>query len=242
MFSSYFDTTEIAVISGGPDVGAAFSALPLDHIIFTGAGEVGKRVMQAAAQQLASVTLELGGKSPVIVSRSARLGEAAEKIITGKAMNAGQVCISPDYCFVPEEQLEAFVKHCQNGIASQYPTVVDNDDFVSVINERHYDRLRGYIDDAQEKGARIVILAAAEEQWDERARHRMPIHLVIDPAEDSQVMQKNSLALFFVSAPTGSWRTVLPTLIVVLVPSPSTILAETRTSSASWSFVPRRAA
>ena len=190
LFSSYFDTTEIAVISGGPDVGAAFSALPLDHLIFTGAGEVGKRVMQSAAQQLTPVTLELGGKSPVIVSRSARLGEAAEKIITGKAMNAGQVCISPDYCFVPEEQLEAFVKHCQDTIANQYPTVVDNDDFVSIISERHYDRLRGYIDEAREKGARVVPLASAGEQWDDRARHRMPVHLVIDPAEDLQVMQE----------------------------------------------------
>ena len=189
LVSQYFDETEIAVVSGGADIGAAFSALPLDHIIFTGAGQVGKLVMQSAAQNLTPVTLELGGKSPVIVSRTAKLEEAAEKIITGKAMNAGQVCISPDYCFVPEEQLEAFISHCQQAIATQYPTFMDNDDFVSLVNERNYDRVQGYIADARAKDARVVTLAPEGENWDDRARHRMPIHLVIDPSDDMQVMQ-----------------------------------------------------
>ncbi len=190
LFSQYFDKTEIALVSGGADIGAAFSALPLDHIIFTGAGQVGKRVMQSAAQNLTPVTLELGGKSPVIVSRSAKLEAAAEKIITGKAMNAGQVCISPDYCFVPEEQLESFVQYCQQAIASQYPTFVDNGDFVSLINERNYDRLQGYITDARAKDAPVVTLAPEGESWNVRALHRLPIHLVINPSDDMLVMQE----------------------------------------------------
>ena len=190
LFGRYFDSTEISIVSGGPDVGAAFSGLPLDHLIFTGSGEVGKRVMQSAAMQLTPVTLELGGKSPVIVSRSAKLHEAAEKIMTGKAMNAGQICISPDYCFVPEEQLDAFVEQCRLVIASQYPTVVDNDDFVSVINARNHARLQRYIDDAEAKGARVVTLAPANEQWDDHSKHRMPLHLVIDPSDDLLVMQE----------------------------------------------------
>ena len=190
LFSQYFDETEIAVIGGGADIGAAFSALPLDHIIFTGAGKVGKLVMQSAAQNLTPVTLELGGKSPVIVSRSAKLEQAAEKIITGKAMNAGQVCISPDYCFVPEEQLETFISYCQQIIAAQYPTFMDNDDFVSLVNERNYDRVQGYITDARARGARVVTLAPEGEDWGDRTQHRVPIHLVINPSDDMQVMQE----------------------------------------------------
>tara|TARA_R110000772_G_scaffold61283_1_gene138131 strand:+ start:123263 stop:124705 length:1443 start_codon:yes stop_codon:yes gene_type:complete len=190
LFSSYFDATEIAVISGGAETGAAFSALPLDHIIFTGASAVAKQVMQSAAQQLTPVTLELGGKSPVIVSRSAKLEEAAEKIITGKAMNAGQICISPDYCFVPEEQLGAFVEHCRTTISRQYPTILNNDDFVSIISERHYDRLRSYIDEARQNGTDIITLAPVNEQQGERSLRRMPIHLVIDPSDALQVMQQ----------------------------------------------------
>jgi len=190
LFSQYFDETEIAVIGGGADIGAAFSALPLDHIIFTGAGKVGKLVMQSAAQNLTPVTLELGGKSPVIVSRSAKLEQAAEKIITGKAMNAGQVCISPDYCFVPEEQLETFISYCQQIIAAQYPTFMDNDDFVSLVNERNYDRVQGYITDARARDARVVTLVPEGEDWGDRTQHRVPIHLVINPSDDMQVMQE----------------------------------------------------
>ncbi|RLQ20184.1 aldehyde dehydrogenase family protein [Seongchinamella sediminis] len=190
LFRQYFDETEIAVVSGGADVGSAFSSLPLDHIIFTGAGQVGKLVMRSAAQNLTPVTLELGGKSPVIVSQGAKLEEAAEKIIAGKAMNAGQVCISPDYCFVPEEKTEAFISHCQQTIANQYPTFMHNDDFVSLINERNFDRVQGYITDARAKNARVVTLSPEGEDWNDRARHRMPIHLVIDPSDDMKVMQE----------------------------------------------------
>lgn len=190
LFRQYFDETEIAVVSGGADVGSAFSSLPLDHIIFTGAGQVGKLVMRSAAQNLTPVTLELGGKSPVIVSQGAKLEEAAEKIIAGKAMNAGQVCISPDYCFVPEEKMEAFISHCQQTIANQYPTFMHNDDFVSLINDRNFDRVQGYLTDARAKNARVVTLAFEGEDWNDRARHRMPIHLVIDPSDDMKVMQE----------------------------------------------------
>ena len=178
------------MVSGGADVGSAFSSLPLDHIIFTGAGQVGKLVMRSAAQNLTPVTLELGGKSPVIVSQGAKLEEAAEKIIAGKAMNAGQVCISPDYCFVPEEKMEAFISHCQQTIANQYPTFMHNDDFVSLINDRNFDRVQGYLTDARAKNARVVTLAFEGEDWNDRARHRMPIHLVIDPSDDMKVMQE----------------------------------------------------
>lgn len=190
LFGQYFDETEIAIVSGGADVGATFSALPLDHLIFTGAGSVGKLVMQAAAQNLTPVTLELGGKSPVIVSDSADVPEAAEKIMTFKAMNAGQICISADYCFVPEDQVETFVSECQRTISEQYPSIADNPDFVSMINERNYDRVKSNLDDAKAKGARIVALGPPSESWDDRERHKIPIHLIVDPSDDMQVMQE----------------------------------------------------
>ncbi len=189
LFERYFEPTEISVVTGGPEVGAAFSALPFDHIIFTGATSIGRLVMRAAAENLVPVTLELGGKSPVVVSDSIAIQESAEKIITGKAMNAGQLCISPDYCFVPASRLEAFITTCRETIEQLYPSIVDNPDYVAMINERHYDRIRSYLDDARDKGARIVELNPSGENWDDRGRHKIPLHLVIEPTEDMKCMQ-----------------------------------------------------
>lgn len=190
LFGEYFDETEVAICAGGADVGAAFSALPLDHIIFTGSGGVGKLVMQAAAKNLTPVTLELGGKSPVIVSKSADIAEAAEKIMTIKAMNAGQVCISPDYCFVPRTELDSFISECQKTVSEQYPTIGDNNDFVSMVNESNFDRVRSFIDDAKAKGARVITLSPSGETWDDRKRHKIPIHIIVDPGDDMIVMQE----------------------------------------------------
>ncbi len=190
LFSEYFDETEVAIIAGDAAIGAAFSSLPLDHIIFTGAGSVGKLVMQAAARNLTPVTLELGGKSPVIVSKSADMADAADKIMSVKAINAGQICISPDYCFVPEESLDSFVSECRKTIEEQFPSIADNPDFVSMINARNFDRVKANIDDAKAKGAKVIQLSPPGEAWDDRIRRKIPIHLVIDPDDDMTVMQE----------------------------------------------------
>jgi len=190
LFSEYFDESEVAIVAGDADVGAAFASLPLDHIIFTGSTGVGKLVMQAAAKNLTPVTLELGGKSPVIVSGSADIAEVAEKIMTIKAMNAGQVCISPDYCYVPSNKVDDFVSECRKTISGQYPTIIENRDYVSMVNESNYDRVKGYIDDARAKGANIVVLSPRDDDWGDRERHKIPIHLVIDPTDDMLVMQE----------------------------------------------------
>jgi len=190
LFARYFSSDEVTVICGGVAESVAFSELPFDHIIFTGAGSIGKHVLQAAAKNLVPVTLELGGKSPAVVSKKAKLQDAAEKIITGKALNSGQVCLSPDYCFVPTDKLDKFVEICKETIAEQYPTVMDNPDYVSIINERHYDRLMSFLDDARDKGATIIPLAPEGERWDERSKHRMPIQLIINPSDDMLVMQE----------------------------------------------------
>ncbi len=189
LFAQYFEESEIAVVTGGPEVGAAFSSLQLDHIIFTGATTIGRLVMRAAAENMVPVTLELGGKSPVVISEQVDINKAAETLITGKAMNGGQLCVSPDYCFVPQSKLEAFIKRCRDTIAAQFPTVQGNDDFVACINERHFERVKGYIDEARERGARIVPLCPQGEEFSSREDHKIALHLIIDPDDDLACMQ-----------------------------------------------------
>ncbi len=189
LFARYFEESEIAVVTGGPEVGAAFAALPLDHLIFTGATTVGRLVAKAAADNLVPVTLELGGKSPVIVSEDCDIYQAAERIITGKAMNAGQLCVSPDYCFVPQSKLEVFLRHCREVIARQFPTVQGNPDFVACINERHYQRVKAYIEEADTQGTRIEALCPSGEAISSPGEHKIALHLVVNPADDLACMQ-----------------------------------------------------
>ena len=186
LFKQYFSDDEIAVVNGGPQVGAAFCALSLDHIIFTGATSVGKMVMKAASQNLTPVTLELGGKSPTIVGASADIVKAADAVICGKVMNAGQACLSPDYVFVPEASLETFVSAARETFTRLFPTVTGNRDYATVINSRHYDRIGGYIDEAKQAGIRVEPLGSDRYTAQER---RIPVHLIVNPAEDLKVMQ-----------------------------------------------------
>ena len=186
LFKQYFTEEEIVVVNGGPEAGGAFAALDLDHIIFTGATSIGKMVMQAASQNLTPVTLELGGKSPTIISKSADTIKAADMIISGKVMNAGQVCLSPDYVFVPEEELETFVSSARSTFQGMFPTVSGNSEYVAMINARHFERISGYIDQAKQSGARVEPLSTDAYSAEER---RIPLHLVVNPGEDLKLMQ-----------------------------------------------------
>jgi coniferyl-aldehyde dehydrogenase len=156
MFREAYDETEVAVVTGGPAVGEAFSRQPFDHLIFTGATSIAYHVMRAAAENLVPVTLELGGKSPVIISDKAPMEDTAAKVMAGKMMNAGQICLAPDYVLVPENKVEQFITQATSAVTKMYPTLKDNPDYTSVINQRHYDRITSYLDDAKTKGARIV--------------------------------------------------------------------------------------
>src|SRR5690554_719444 len=190
LFSQYFDETEVVGITGGVQVGADFSGLPLDHIIFTGATSVARYILQAAAPNLTPVTLELGGKSPVIIGRSADLDETTLRIFAGKALNVGQVCISPDYVFVPEEQLEDFVRLANKHVKTLFPSILDNPDYTSVINERHYQRIRSAIDDAKQKGIDVrEINPINEDLSQQQGTHKIPMTLVIKPSDDCLIMQ-----------------------------------------------------
>ncbi|MDX2274951.1 MAG: coniferyl aldehyde dehydrogenase [Hyphomonadaceae bacterium] len=190
LFDLYFDDDEIAVVLGGADVGAAFAGLPFDHLIFTGATSVGRHVMRAAADNLTPVTLELGGKSPVVIGRSADITKTAARIMAGKTMNAGQICLAPDYVLAPKEQLEPFVQAAGAAVAKMFPTIKANGDYTSIINQRHFDRVRGLIEDARQKGARIVELNPAGEDFSQQEHHRIPPTLIIEPTDDMTVMQE----------------------------------------------------
>lgn len=190
LFAKYFDETELVGVTGEADVGAAFAALPLDHIIFTGATSVARHILAAAAPNLTPVTLELGGKSPTIVSRSADFKEAAVRIFTGKALNVGQVCISPDYIFVPEEQLEHFITLGSEHIKSMFPKMLDNPDYSSVVNQRHCQRINAYIDDAKQRGADVRVINPANEDFTaQTCTHKIPLTLIVNPPEDCKIMQ-----------------------------------------------------
>ena len=189
-FAEEFDQKEIAVVTGGAQSGADFSGLAFDHLIFTGANTVAKHVMRAAADNLVPVTLELGGKSPVIVSAKAEMDSTADSIMAGKTLNAGQICLAPDYVFVPRDRMDEFVESSKRSVAKMFPSLLDNPDYTSVINGKHFDRINGYVDDARQRGVEIVELNPAGEDFRQQSAHKIPPTLLIDPPEDAVVMQE----------------------------------------------------
>jgi coniferyl-aldehyde dehydrogenase len=184
-----FPEDKVATVQGGPDIGAAFAGLPFDHLLYTGSTAVGRHVMRAAADNLTPVTLELGGKSPCILAGDTPLATAAECIASGKLLNAGQTCIAPDYVLVPQALREKFAGCLQDAIAKFYPSLKDNPDYTSIINERHYARLTGYIEEARAKGARIIEINPRKETLPPAGRKVAPT-LVIDPPEDLALMRE----------------------------------------------------
>ncbi len=190
LFASVYDETEVAVFIGDAEVGTAFSSLPFDHLLFTGAGSIARHVMRAAAENLVPVTLELGGKSPVIIGKDADIQQAARSIMAGKTMNAGQICLAPDYAFIPEGETDAFVDAARDSVTRMYANLKDNPDYTSIVNERHYDRLTGYIDEARSSGAEVVELNPADEDFSQQEHHRIPPTLVLNPSDDLQVMRE----------------------------------------------------
>ncbi|MGQ9409418.1 coniferyl aldehyde dehydrogenase [Mycolicibacterium gilvum] len=161
--AEYFEQTELCVVTGGADVAAEFAALPFDHLFFTGSPSVGVLVQRAAAANLVPVTLELGGKNPVVVGPGADMRRAATRIAQGRMINGGQVCVCPDYVFVPAARIDAFVAVARETLQAMFPTIVANDDFCSSVNEANFERVVGLIEDARAKGARVESVAPARE-------------------------------------------------------------------------------
>ncbi|WP_434699074.1 coniferyl aldehyde dehydrogenase [Pseudomonas sp. D1-1] len=183
LFARIFPQDLVSVVLGEADVGIAFSRLPFDHLLFTGATSIGKHVMRAAAENLTPVTLELGGKSPAIVSDDVPLKDAAERIAFGKTLNAGQTCVAPDYVLVPQSRVGAFVEAYREAVRRFYPTLADNPDYTAIINDRQLARLNGYIGDATSKGALLI------ELFDQGQGRRMAHSLLLNVTDDMTVMQ-----------------------------------------------------
>lgn len=191
MMADAYDPKEVVVLTGGPEVGQAFSNLPLDHLLFTGATSVARHIMAAASRNLVPVTLELGGKSPVIISRSADLEKSLGRIMLGKTLNAGQICLAPDYLLVPEEKLHEVITIAQNAVAAMYPKLLDNEQYTSVINKRHFERLTGYLAEAEARGVKtIAINPAGEDFSQQQGTYKIPPTLISEPPEDMKVLQE----------------------------------------------------
>ena len=190
LVEEYFTPDECAVFTGGPEVAAAFSELPFDHLIFTGSTATGRKVMEAAAKNLVPVTLELGGKSPVFLGESADFAKAGERVALGKMLNAGQICLAPDYLYVPESKQDEAIHGVWQGTANMYPTLLDNEDYASVVTDRHFDRLQELVADARDKGAEVIEVNPGNEDFSNTNARKMPLTILKNVNDDMRAMQE----------------------------------------------------
>jgi len=182
-----FDDFEVCVFNGDVQVARDFGGLPFDHLVLTGSARTGREVMKAASENLVPVTLELGGKSPVVIGRSADLSLAAHRIILGKTMNAGQICVTPDTVHVPESLLEPFLEMCQAQYRAMFPQGVNDGGWTSLINARHGQRIRAYLDELTQWGARWMPCASLDGTQDGQ---RLPLVLAVNPPRGSRLAQE----------------------------------------------------
>lgn len=187
LIAEAFAEDHVAVITGRGAVSEEFPKLPFDQITFTGSTNVGRIVMAEAAKNLTPVILELGGKSPVIVHESYTAEETATRIVMGKCWNAGQTCVAPDYLLLPRGKTQAFVEAFRAKVSQLYPTMLKNPDFTSVINEKQYSRIQGYLSDARDQGAQIIEINPANETFVDT--HKMPVTVVTGVTPNMQIMQ-----------------------------------------------------
>ena len=185
-----FDQNEFATFLGGPEVGESFTNLSFDHLLYTGGGAVAKHVMASASKNLVPCTLELGGKSPVVIGKSADLKSSAKRIMFGKTMNAGQICLAPDYVVVHKDQKDDFIKETKDAVSEYFPNIKDNDDYTSIINQKHYDRLKALLDDAIEKGANIDEINPSNEDFSQQEFFKIPPTIVTNISDDMKIMQE----------------------------------------------------
>jgi len=186
LLAEAFPGGEVVVVNGGVEVGEAFAQLPFDHLIFTGSTRVGRVVMRAASEHLTPVTLELGGKSPVIVCDDYPIELAARRVLFGKCANAGQTCVAPDYALVPGRKVAGFVAAAREAVGSFFPRLA-SEDYTSIVSEHHYSRLVGYVEDARAKGATVHPLHT--DPPDPTRRKLTPVALT-GVTDDMRVMQE----------------------------------------------------
>ena len=202
-----FPEDHVAVINGEADVAQAFTQLPFDHILFTGSTNVGRHVMRAAAENLTPVTLELGGKSPCIIGEQFPMKDAVERIAFGKCFNAGQTCVAPDYILCPSGRVDEFVEAFRAQVTQMYPTMRDNPDLTSVVNARQHTRLMGYLKDAEEKGAKVIQINPANEDFS--GTHKIPFTLVMNVTDDMAIAQDEIFGPLMIVQPYDSLKDAL---------------------------------
>ena len=205
LLAEVFPPERVAVVCGGPDVAAAFSALPFDHLFFTGSTALGRKVMQAAAPNLTPVTLELGGKSPALIAPDYPIEAAVERIVAGKCFNAGQTCIAPDYVLLPRAALDEFVAKSRASIARRYPSFERNDDVTAIVNERQFQRLNDIVADARARGTTVIECAPPPQD----GRRVLPLTLLIDPPSESRAMQEELFGPILPLKPYDDFETAL---------------------------------
>ena len=188
LLGDVFPADRVAVALGGAEVGAAFAALPFDHLLFTGSTAVGRKVLAAAAPNLTPVTLELGGKSPVIIAPDFPIGLAAARIASGKWFNAGQTCIGVDYVLIDAARRDAFVAALQTQLRARYGDLVDADDYTRIINDIEYARLAACIAEARARGATVIEPIPIDPQRSQ-AERLFPPTLVLDAPDDIALMR-----------------------------------------------------
>ncbi|MGV9801919.1 aldehyde dehydrogenase family protein [Mycobacterium sp. NPDC003449] len=186
----YFDPAELRVVTGGAGVAAEFAGLPFDHLFFTGSPAIGERVAQAAAGNLVPVTLELGGKNPVVVSPEADVARAATRIAQARMVNGGQVCVCPDYVFVRDDEVERFVETARRTLRTMFPTIVGNADYCSSVNQANFDRVVGLIADARALGARIDSVSPAGEILPDPASRKIAPTIVRDVDDRMRIVEE----------------------------------------------------
>jgi len=189
VLETIFTDDEVFVATGGVKVAQAFSALPFDHLLFTGSTSVGRIVAGAAAKNLTPCTLELGGKSPTIIDESANMALAVPRIANGKLLNAGQTCVAPDYILMPEKNIDAFSDAIIKKAEEFYPTFAGNADYTSIIADSHYARLQDLLEDAENKGARIRVAGDDDKQQLAKER-RVPLTVVTNTTSEMKIMQE----------------------------------------------------
>ena len=189
MMEETFAQEEVFVATGGVKVAQAFSSLPFDHLLFTGSTSVARHVAKAASENLVPCTLELGGKSPVMILEDANLEDAVPRIALGKTMNAGQTCIAPDYVLMPQAKINAFSEAMINQAETMYPTFAGNGDYTSIIADAHYARLQDLLEDAEAKGATIRTAGDDDKQQLAKER-RIPLTVVSDVKPEMRIMQE----------------------------------------------------
>jgi coniferyl-aldehyde dehydrogenase len=205
LLAEVFPPDRVAVALGAGDVGAAFAALPFDHLMFTGSTAVGRKVMAAAAQHLTPVTLELGGKSPAVLGEGADLKTAAARLTTGKFYNAGQTCIAPDYVLVPAARRDALVAALRDEAAQRYASLDDTPDYTRIVNDAQYRRLRAHLDDARARGLQVLELATPRDAARADAERLLPPTVVLEPGDDATLMQEE---IFGPILPVKSYRSL----------------------------------